>query len=90
MVKEKSSEEINNRIKQDESFINYLNERMKEKPEEAEQLKNMIEDTKKHLEKYKAKKSELSKIDDLRKRSGVDNNLYEVEIPDPIEKDTPT
>ena len=90
MVKEKSSEDINNRIRQDESFINYLNERMKEKPEEAEQLKNMIEETKKHLEKYKAKKSELSKIDDLRKRSGVDNNLYEVEIPDPIKKDTPT
>ena len=89
-VKERSSEEINNRIKQDESFINYLNERMEEKPEETEQLKNMIEDTKKHLEKYKAKKSELSKIDDLRKRSSVDNNLYEVEIPDPIEKDTPT
>jgi len=90
MVKEKKSESINNMIKQEESFIEYLNNMIKEKPEDIEKIKGMLKDTKEHLEIVKWRKADLSKIDGLRKRTWTDNNLYSLEIPDPVKADTPT
>ena len=65
-------------------------EKIKAKPEKKQYYEEMEADVKKDLKEYKDRKSTL---ESLRKRVWVDvnrKNLYNVEIPDPIKKDTPT
>ena len=63
---------------------------IKANPEKKQYYDEMEADVKKDLKEYKDRKSTL---ESLRKRVWVDvnrKNLYNVEIPDPIKKDTPT
>ena len=80
----------NSQIELWEKILKHISEKIKDKPEKKQYYDEMAADVKKDLKEYKDRKSTL---ESLRNRVWVDinrKNLYNVEIPDPIKKDTPT
>jgi hypothetical protein len=92
-IKKDKTEEIDNWIMDMKSAIEYWKKYLLEEkltPEQKERIKSFLESDKKHLENYEKQKKELHKIDELKARSDAWKYMYELDIPDPVKKDTPT
>ena len=92
-TKRRMTEEIETWIRDSKAMIEYWekylnNWELEEK--RAAAVKEMIESQKRQLKEYEEQQKEIKGINSLIKRVDTKNHLYEVEIPDPIKKDTPT
>lgn len=92
-TKRRMTEEIETWIRDSKAMIEYWEKYLNSwelEEKRAAAVKEMIESQKRQLKEYEEQQKELKGINSLIKRVDTKNHLYEVEIPDRVEKDTPT